>query len=856
MGRFYKTASANPIDYMYELNVPLMEKVIEANDAQITGSLNQMDKAKELATLFNHLSDDDQDALKIGLDYTQKIDTITDAIRKNPNNWRSQIDPMRVLARGLQKDYTTGAISKMVGNYKVIAENNAAIDKMVEKGTLDAVSANRFKAHFLEQWRNNNDGKGTAYNPETGEYNVASAYVPMANINVEEELGKEMEKIKGEKWKVKTSTLTGNEEYFQDDSSEGEQVTPEQILKIAMGRLKSRTDIQNFLRERESVGLIKNAFMQPFDYVKADWTPAEREKFDAMEKAAIAMKTPEEREAALAKFNAAARARNNQQSLQWNEDAYLTGPLRSLVNRFARRDVSEEHTLRGGTNYMPKLKMIQEERHFQVQEARQAEKQKHDIWKDQEKVKQDWQKLNDDRDIAIAELNKAGSGDGGAGAKPGEVFKETAVVLNDFKGYQQSDFNLGEIATVHNNNIKADNAKILENNKALADIRKGRPNEQLSEEEKRQVNVLVNANKDLIKDITENKKGLINATSTFASRDKAIKEGMGDYDKVLWDKYYGGNPYGVKDGDEIKASESSPAMVELKKKVEREKENNKLRRANGEEEIFTYANEYATAKSVLTQGAKNANNWRTAQRNYEIQKTPTIALGTNDAKAAGDRLLQASGNLKIYDADNNEVKDVQKGDWNPFNNEGGLRFDNGKLYDYLIKNKGKMEVVRVIPSAGEGGIGNGNPIAVVKFNDPKIDEKKEFFVPLPDEEVVGNILNPLLTSRNKEVVAAALNTMNPVVKQVKKLFLFPVNTEGKAVGDDLGSKTDDIQIGTMKYPTRVTPTVKLGGGVKYMVEMRTAKGWEPIPAGPTNPKGQVTSPEHFTQILPDILGLK
>ncbi len=35
MGRFYRTASANPLDYMYKMNTPLMEKVLQFNDQAI-----------------------------------------------------------------------------------------------------------------------------------------------------------------------------------------------------------------------------------------------------------------------------------------------------------------------------------------------------------------------------------------------------------------------------------------------------------------------------------------------------------------------------------------------------------------------------------------------------------------------------------------------------------------------------------------------------------------------------------------------------------------------------------------------------------------------------------------------------
>ncbi len=40
MGYRYRTSSAAPLDYMYSLNVPLMQKAVQANDEGITQNLD------------------------------------------------------------------------------------------------------------------------------------------------------------------------------------------------------------------------------------------------------------------------------------------------------------------------------------------------------------------------------------------------------------------------------------------------------------------------------------------------------------------------------------------------------------------------------------------------------------------------------------------------------------------------------------------------------------------------------------------------------------------------------------------------------------------------------------------------
>jgi len=123
MARFYKTASATPLDYMYKLNVPLMERVIKANDTFVNQRLATTEQQRVLGTTFAHDIDDEQDAKRIADQYSTKADDIVKAMLVDPANWRKQQEPIRALSRDIQTDYKTDEISKIIqthGEFKAV----------------------------------------------------------------------------------------------------------------------------------------------------------------------------------------------------------------------------------------------------------------------------------------------------------------------------------------------------------------------------------------------------------------------------------------------------------------------------------------------------------------------------------------------------------------------------------------------------------------------------------------------------------------------------------------------------------------------------------------------------------------
>lgn len=849
MGRFYKSASANPIDYMYDLNVPLMEKVIEANDAQITGYLGQMDKASQLVNSFEHDPDDEKDAMAKALEYTQRIDAATDAIRKNPNNWKSQMEPIRALTRDLTKDYTSGAIGKMRGTAKAVADNNALIDKMVEKKELSATNANAYKAYFRDEYRKRTGGKGTNYNPQTGEYNTYGAFTPSADMNVTERLSKEFDKIKADKNNFKIDEITGGEMYINTRTGKYEALTPERLLTIAMGNLRGDTELQQHLMEREKVGLIKNALTNPYTMEKRDWAPEEQADFETKRRAIEAIKDPVQKKAAMDKLEEETVARNNKDFLKWNNDAYLSGPLQSILGRYAYSNTDTENLYRYNPAAMAKANYNKDinqfaathglaEREFTYKQAKDNADRLADLEKERIKAKAEV-----DKELAKAKAKATIPKKGPDGKPIVEVpVKETTVVDDKWLNYQQEDFKISNNIRELNRNTESNNKSIATNEEAIKTIKAGRPETALTPEEVSQVKQLEGANTILTQQNTENKVSLINAKGVYDQRERYLKKDMTPYEQQLWDQYHGESAYG-KDG---KPGLSSPMKAKLDNEAQQEyNDNHDARKSQSlpQNQKFEKQNLKKEVETVLQKGIVGINGWRDEVRKFNItgEGAQSLDFGDVDSKAIGEEVLRNSTGLRMYDAKGNRVANVKGGD-KPLNFEG----DEGNLKDYLEQSKGKVEAVRMTKSTGPGGVSGGQPMMEVKITgDKTIDENKRFLIPVPDL-LKQKAVYKLLASKDPRVAQFAGDLLNPLDQQARNLFLIPTGATNEQI----------IQFGNNSHPVRVTPRSRPNGDRDYFVEMYVKDKesenmyWMPFPKNFGYGVGYMKNPEQFAKEYP------
>lgn len=256
MGRFFRTTSANPMDYMYQINTPLMEKVLTTNDAYITENIDVAQKLGDLAN-YTHLQGDEEDAMAITNEYVKQVNDITNSIKKDPSNWRKYSPLVTSLKDKLKQDYTTGAISKQIANYNKRAQDFAAIDEQVKlyntsggsKGT-NPYDAMLMKAHLDKKFTK------TGYDAKTGNYNPYVGGSFMSDMDIKGELSKGIDKMKASGQIVEHPTQKGM--YLIETEQGYKGVTPERVMQAMKGNFSPQ--LMNYLKERSDIGSVSGVF--------------------------------------------------------------------------------------------------------------------------------------------------------------------------------------------------------------------------------------------------------------------------------------------------------------------------------------------------------------------------------------------------------------------------------------------------------------------------------------------------------------------------------------------------------------------------------------------------------------------
>jgi hypothetical protein len=332
MARFYRTASPRPIDYMYRLNVPLMQDVITANDSYITEQLGIAGKLGELAS-FDHLLNDDQDAIGITKAYEEKVKAVTEAIRKDPANWRKQQGSIDNIKTELINDYKTGPISKMMYNYGTRKKWIDEIDQKVKSGKISEDRAAAYKQFYDKQFNK------TGYDPATGKFNQYSTGPVMEDMDIRKVLSEGLDKLKADGLDTYWEDEAGNGWYFNKVTNQREAVTPEKVLAAAMGRVDPK--LLSYLQNEQKVGLIngvydeKGKFKMPFSVGKAPLSEEEQAKIDSIQRELNREKNPKIKEGLQQTLNQLQAQFNSREQLNWDDSTPLSQMLRGITSEYS-----------------------------------------------------------------------------------------------------------------------------------------------------------------------------------------------------------------------------------------------------------------------------------------------------------------------------------------------------------------------------------------------------------------------------------------------------------------------------------------------------------------------------------------
>jgi hypothetical protein len=889
MARFYKTASAAPIDYMYRINTPLMEKVIQRNDEYITQNLQQAANLGSLASSFQYLEPDSERTKEIVSGYNKTIDEITSAIREDPANWKKQMTPMREVSRKLQQDYTTGEISRITSNYGKYKAVSDYIDKQVEEYNKSGkgISADRamaYKSHFLKNFG------GTNYNPQTGTYETINAFDPMGNIDIRKRLSEEMDKIKADSKRYKKSEVTGEEWYFNDKTEKWEGITPQKILSIATDRLND-PQLMQYLRQDSQIGLIggvfddEGKFIAPYEYKGVTISPEEQKNIENFKKQISKTKDPNLKAQMQNQLAGYEEQLNQRTELNWNDQSYLAPIMRGIVNQFAYSQTDEENTLRsnskGSTKYTQAQINARDAANRASREALAREREKG--VNDRFDKTMEWNKYK----FENPQEKKTGTG---TGTKKGGKDEKTPIENS------VSRLSTNSFETWTTTNEFGEEVKVLSNSGLSNDINR------LKTQESTMVRDITTIDKQM-KSYLGNRKfeelsvAQQNLYNSLRVKKEALQRELPKVQSDLnarrvWykastDAALSNNPNAKKDGEGDLAGDLTPEEIALYNKYKNDRQANNLRddiAADAESYLFPSLNkgkvsgisqwmqntfsdpndpqfkkrkEYTDYLKVKQKVDKRRDNFLASIR-YTPIDTDAVQLGEKDSELFTRELLANPQGLTLYDNTGNKTSGIldSKG-VNLFgkNNRPGRSSDNynmsfidNDLVDYIDKNNVKVKMEQM---GNTTKIGSGNAVVKLTFNDPNGEiDKRPYYVELTTE-LQRRFATKLSSDKSLEVQKIAGNMLDDDANDIRRQLITPTvqRKSGSLDNADPVTFTIFINNGNQRVPLQVTKFVSSDGTDKLNITQNVDGVPVPLTGTQSGINGWFNGPDDFINYI-------
>jgi hypothetical protein len=180
MGRFYKTASPQMVDFMYKIPEQALYKAIEGVDKQIdTEYLYKTETEKLLQK--KSLSPDEQEQKEILEGYQKGIDEVSQLLSTSSLGALKDKQRIRDLQSKIYQDVTRGKLAAQYANYDIRAKHYAEeLKRATDKdGTVReedlAEAMKKFDEAYAAEKRDEKTGEliekgGVNYNPTTGKY--------------------------------------------------------------------------------------------------------------------------------------------------------------------------------------------------------------------------------------------------------------------------------------------------------------------------------------------------------------------------------------------------------------------------------------------------------------------------------------------------------------------------------------------------------------------------------------------------------------------------------------------------------------------------------------------------------------
>lgn len=868
MARFYKTASVAPMDYMYQMNIPLMERVLQANELGVNQQIERAQQIGDVAAKFSYLTPDAQRAAEITQQYNKQVDDIAKAIQQDPVNWKKQKGTIRDVARNLQQNYQVGEISKIVGNYNKYKELDDYITKKEEAGKLNPYEGAAFRSKALESLKG-----GTGYDPKSGVYQQISATKPMDTINVRERLQKFVDDIKKQE-NLEWDTQVG--QYFKKTTQGREWISPDRIIQAAMTGLAGDTELQQYLKQRSDFGLMNGVFdkngkfISP--YTTESYAPNEVEKAQITELQnqinGLRKTNPKLAEERQKMLDGQIQQLTSRQKFVGNKESSLFPVIASLATEYSYDSQKRGVELKNNSLYnlgvsqafQGQQKALDRQQRDNIFDQRMAQAQKfHD-----EKMALDWYKaMNSGKSPSTAK----GGTKAGANA-PITPPKETSIAAHDASPFADDPFyTIGGLSTTIDNNkafIDSTNNKINTYEQQINDVLRGRTYDQLTNQEKARVDKLTVPMKAL-QDQMLNKTQQLDLARQWYSQ--STEGALNAVDRSGMPKF------NDREKELYKLAANQAYMDRLEKEVDNIKANKTRGNVTftgpgmgGAYQSGTRTNEDYGKMELLNQinnVKKRVDNERQSYlddaRKESHWQVPAIMFGDDDRKAIAQSMQGKTAGLAIFDALGRANGGLGELDSKgiSLNNSDNYKasFANGDIWNYLQKNDGEVEYISISPSMGFGEGTTGATMRVRFKNTKNPDAKsvgdlptnKDFYVTL-DPQTQMQIGEKYAVSKNPKVSELGKTLLDARDQQIRNK-LISVRAD---VGEGEWGLARKVTVPTSggELPILVREFHNQGGNWDYYITLKRADGSEvPMRSSSDVGDGWFSSIEQFTNDL-------
>ena len=246
MGRFYKTATPQKLDFMSRLPEQALMQAVQATDQRLA---NQESAIYDLYGQLqaNALSKDKTRRDEILKGYEGKVDELASKFQENPLAYANTKGQTRKLAREIHEDWTRGEVSAIQGNYNARTDFVKRYKEAMAAGKVNAKDFETALAYFDSKFQGTNYDQ--TLGKETGTYSTEEL---SKFVNVET-----LAETRGEGYIADVITQLGaykEGDYIYTSKDSKKEVTYDEIFKGVKSAMLNDTELMDYLNQQEKFG--------------------------------------------------------------------------------------------------------------------------------------------------------------------------------------------------------------------------------------------------------------------------------------------------------------------------------------------------------------------------------------------------------------------------------------------------------------------------------------------------------------------------------------------------------------------------------------------------------------------------